>query len=80
MDRNIGGFDRAARVLVAAPLAFIGWEAGRKHHGKTRAVALAAATEVIASSVTGYSPLYAALGFSTKTKPETADAPVVSGG
>ena len=78
MQKNIGGFDRAGRLLVAAPLAYIGWKAGKKHHPKTRAVAWAAASEIVASSATGYSPLYATLGLDTKPKhqPEDADTEV----
>jgi len=43
MNRNIGTFDRSARILAAAPLAYIGWKAGRGKHTKTRALAWAAA-------------------------------------
>jgi len=76
MDHNMGKFDRTARILAAAPLAYIGWKAGRTHHTKTRAIAWAAAGEVLASSVSGYSPFYAAIGFSTDhPKPDEVSFP-----
>ncbi|AGB17692.1 Protein of unknown function (DUF2892) [Halovivax ruber XH-70] len=62
MDRNVGGFDRALRVLVALVLLVVGY---RRRDSTAGTLAFLAGSDLLATVVIGRCPVNALLGIDT---------------
>lgn len=69
MKLNLGGYDRIARIAIAALLVLGAWWLG--FGSIAGIVLLVLAVVLVATSAIGFCPLYAAFGLTTKHRPTT---------